>query len=107
MLSDLYTNITIKKAVYDLTQTFVFEPNNSKLWTKVQTTVQSYLQGIFEQGAFAGDEASKAYYVKCDEELNSESVRNQGKLICEIGYATNKPAEFIVFRISHELVTTS
>ena len=105
--SDLYTNITIKKAVYDLTQTFVFEPNNSKLWTKVQTTVQSYLQGLFEQGAFAGDEASEAYYVKCDEELNSESVRNQGKLICEIGYAANKPAEFIVFRISHELVTTS
>lgn len=106
-VSDLYTNLNIKKNVYNITQTFVFEPNNSKLWTKVQTTVQGYLQGLFEQGAFAGNDANEAYYVKCDEELNPDSVRNQGRLICEIGYSTNKPAEFIVFRIAHELVTTA
>lgn len=106
-VSDLVTNLNIKKNIYDITQPFVFEPHNSKLWTKVATTVQSYLQGLFEQGAFAGDEASDAYYVKCDEELNPESVRNQGRLICEVGYATNKPAEFIVFKVAHELVTTS
>lgn len=105
-VSDLYTNINLRKSIHDLTQTFVFEPNNALLWGKVKTTVEDYLQGLFEQGAFAGESADKAFYVKCDEELNPESVRNQGKLICEVGYATNKPAEFIVFQISHELVTS-
>ena len=104
-VSDLYMNITLKKNTYDLTQRFVFEPHDATLWTKVRTTCQDYLNSLYQQGAFFGDNAGEAYYVKCDEDLNPVSVRNQGKLICEIGYATKKPAEFIVFRISHELTT--
>lgn len=103
--SDLYTNITIKKSIYDLTQQYIFEPHDSQLWTKVKTTVQDYLNSIYQQGGLFGDSTEQAYYVKCDEELNPPSVRNQGKLICEVGYATKKPAEFIIFRISHELTT--
>jgi len=104
-VSDLYMNITLKKNIYDLTQRFVFEPHDSTLWTKVRTTCQDYLNSLYQQGAFFGGNAGEAYYVKCDEDLNPVSVRNQGKLICEIGYATKKPAEFIIFRISHELTT--
>lgn len=104
-VSDLYTNITIKKNLYDLTQRYVFEPHDSTLWTKVKTTCQDYLNGLYQRGAFFGDTTEQAYFVKCDEELNPVSVRNQGKLICEVGYATKKPAEFIIFRISHELTT--
>ncbi len=103
--SDLYTNITIKKNLNDLTQPYVFEPHDSTLWTKVRTTCQDYLNSLFQRGALFGDNSEQAYYVKCDEELNPVSVRNQGKLICEIGYATKKPAEFIILRISHELTT--
>ena len=102
-VSDLYTNITIKKNLYDLTQRYVFEPHDSTLWTKVKTTCQDYLNGLYQRGAFFGDTTEQAYYVKCDEDLNPVAVRNQGKLIAEIGYATKKPAEFIIFRISHEL----
>lgn len=102
-VSDLYTNITIKKNLYDLTQPYVFEPHDSTLWTKVKTTCQDYLNSLYQRGAFFGDSPEQAYFVKCDEELNPPAVRNQGKLICEVGYATKKPAEFIIFRISHEL----
>ena len=101
--SDLYMNITLKKNLYDLTQKYVFEPHDSVLWEKVKTTCQDYLNSLYQQGALFGGSSKEAYYVKCDEELNPISVRNQGKLICEIGYAVKKPAEFIVFRISHEL----
>ena len=100
--SDLYTNITIKKNLYDLTQKYVFEPHDSKLWTKAKTTCQDYLNNLYQQGALFGDKPSQAYYVKCDEDLNPPSVRNQGKLVIEIGYAPKKPAEFVVIRISHE-----
>lgn len=103
--SDLYTNITIKKNLYDLTQPYVFEPHDATLWTKVRTTCQDYLNGLYQRGALYGNSPDQAYMVKCDEELNPLSSRNQGKLICEVGYATKKPAEFIIFRISHELTT--
>ena len=104
-VSDLLMNITLKKNLYDLTQRFVFEPHDSTLWSKVKTACQDYLNSLYQQGAFFGDSASEAYYVECNETLNPVSVRNQGKLICEVGYATKKPAEFIIFRISHELTT--
>lgn len=104
-VSDLYTNINIKKDLNDLTQPYVFEPHDSTLWTKVRTTCQDYLNGLYQRGAFFGDSPEQAYYVKCDEELNPVSVRNQGKLICEVGYAGKKPAEFIIIRIAHELTT--
>lgn len=104
-VSDLLMNITLKKNLYDLTQRYVFEPHDSTLWGKVKTACQDYLNSLYQQGAFFGDSAKEAYYVECNETLNPVSVRNQGKLICEVGYATKKPAEFIVFRISHELTT--
>ena len=102
-ISDLYTNITIKKNLYDLTQPLVFEPHDSKLWSKMTTICQTYLNDLFQRGAFVGDTAADAYLVKCDEELNPPSVRNAGKLIAEVGYAGKKPAEFIIIRISHDL----
>jgi hypothetical protein len=42
----------------------------------------------------------EAFYVKCDEELNPPGVRDQGKLIIEVGLAPVKPAEFVIFRFS-------
>lgn len=103
--SDLYTNITIKKNLYDLTQRYVFEPNDEKLWAKVKTTCQDYLNGLYQRGAFFGSTAEQAFFVKCDEELNPPSIRNQGKLYVEVGYASKKPAEFIICRIAHELTS--
>ena len=106
-VSDLYTNISIKKNLYDQTRRYVFEPHNSSLWTKVKTTCQDYLNSLYERGAFCGDKPADAYFVKCDETNNPESVRKQGKLIIDVGYATNKPAEFIVIRIAHELTNNA
>ena len=101
----LYTNLTIKKNLFDLTQKYVFEPHDSSLWLKVRTTCQDYLEGLRTQGAFAGEKASDSYYVKCDAELNPESIRRQGKLIVEVGYADKKPAEFVIIKIAHELTS--
>lgn len=104
-ISDVLLDIGIKKSVFNSTQQFVFEPNDPRTWVKVKTTVESYLDGLWRDGALAGNKSSEAYYVKCDEDLNSANVRNQGKLICEVGYANKKPAEFVVFRFSHEVAS--
>lgn len=104
-VSDVLLDINIKKSVFNGTQPFVFEPNDSHTWTSVVTTVQAFLDTLWRDGALNGKSANEAYYVKCDEDLNPADVRNQGKLICEVGYANKKPAEFVVFRFSHDVAS--
>ena len=104
-ISDVLLDIGIKKYAHNITQQFVFEPNDSKTWTKVKTAVETYLDSLWREGALAGNTAKEAYYVKCDEDLNPANVRKQGVLICEVGYANKKPAEFVVFRFSHEVAS--
>lgn len=102
-VSDVLLDVFIKKSIYQGTQQFVFEPNDAITWSKVRTTVQAFLDTLWRDGGLFGAEASEAYYVKCDEDLNTPDVRNQGRLICEVGYASKKPAEFVVFRVNHEV----
>lgn len=104
-ISDVLLDIFVKKSVHQATMPFVFEPNDSNTWTRVTATVQAFLDGLWREGAFQGESANEAYYVKCDADLNTDSVRKSGKLICEVGYANKKPAEFVIFRFSHEVAS--
>lgn len=102
-VSDVLLETNIKESIKNGTQWAVFEPNNSVLWTRVKTTIEAFLDGLWREGGLFGDKAEQAYFVKCDEDLNPESVRKAGKLICEVGYAPNKPAEFVIIRIAHSI----
>lgn len=104
-VTDLYMYVTVSKDLHDITEPFVFEPNDSTLWTKAKTACQDYLNSLYQRGALFGENTSQAYYVKCDEELNPIESRNQGILNIEVGYASKKPAEFVILKISHELTT--
>ncbi|MFZ0548388.1 MAG: phage tail sheath subtilisin-like domain-containing protein [Candidatus Promineifilaceae bacterium] len=81
-------------------QWVVFEPNDSNLWARVRRDVTSFLRVVWRSGALFGTTEDQAFYVKCDEELNSQEIRDMGQLIIEIGMAPVKPAEFVIFRIS-------
>ena len=102
-ISDVLLNVNIKESIKNGTQWAVFEPNGTLLWNRVKTYVSSYLDGLWRAGGLAGESASEAYFVKCDADLNTEDAVNEGKLICEVGYAPTKPAEFVIFRISHSI----
>ena len=105
-VSDILFDIYIRKSVYEGTQPFVFEPNkggdDSSLWNRITATCESFLEYIRQQGGLVGG-AEEAYYVKCDKELNPESMTKRGYCITEIGYASAKPAEFVVFRFKNEV----
>ncbi len=90
----------VEKSIERGTQWVVFEPNDHDLWARVRRDVTAFLTGVWRGGALFGRKPEEAFYVKCDEELNPESVRNEGKLIVEIGLAPVKPAEFVIFRLS-------
>lgn len=104
-VSDVLLDIYIKRSIYDSTQEFVFEANEPATWRRLSATVQSFLDTLWRDGGLLGEKAADAYYVKCDADLNDEAARAAGKLICEVGYASKKPAEFIIFRVSHTMTS--
>jgi phage tail sheath protein FI len=81
------------------TQWAVFEPNNEHLWASVKQTVESFLFNEWKSGALLGAKPDEAYFVKCDGTTMTQNDLDNGRLICIVGVAAIKPAEFVIFRI--------
>lgn len=89
-----------KKATYFA----VFEPNDAATWLKVKAMIDSYLYGIWQQGALAGSTAGQAYFVNIGlGKTMTQQDMLEGRMIVEIGIAAVRPAEFIILRFSHKL----
>jgi uncharacterized protein len=80
-------------------QWVVFEPNAEPLWARVRTSVSSFLTTVWRNGALEGTTREQAYFVKCDRTTMTQADIDNGKLICVIGVAPVKPAEFVIIRI--------
>lgn len=81
------------------TQWAVFEPNNRRLWDNVRQTVEDFLLVLWRDGALLGDKPEEAFFVRCDRTTMTQNDLDNGRLICLIGVAPVKPAEFVIFRI--------
>jgi phage tail sheath protein FI len=78
----------------------VFEPNDETLWTALRISASNFLTRVWRSGALFGSTPAQAFYVKCDAETNPPEVIEAGQVVCEIGIAPVKPAEFVIFRLS-------
>jgi phage tail sheath protein FI len=92
--------IYIEKSIEKGTQWVVFEPNNEKLWARVVATITQFLTGVWRDGALMGTKPEEAFFVKCDRSTMTQDDIDNGRLICVIGIAPTKPAEFVIFRIA-------
>ncbi|MBZ5523345.1 MAG: phage tail sheath subtilisin-like domain-containing protein [Acidobacteriia bacterium] len=81
------------------TQWVVFENNSEPLWANVRTTVEDFLFNEFKSGHLMGDRPEQAYFVRCDRSTMTQNDFDNGRLICQIGVAPVRPAEFVIFRI--------
>ncbi len=82
---------------------FARHKNNTEgLRAQVRRTITAFLLTQMNNGAFRSREPAKAFFVDVSDVLNTPSVIFSGKLIARVGLATNKPAEFIVLRISQD-----
>ncbi|HUA07339.1 MAG TPA: phage tail sheath subtilisin-like domain-containing protein [Solirubrobacteraceae bacterium] len=90
----------VSESVITGTQWSVFEPNDPFLWTSLSISVSNFLRNVWRSGALFGATPGEAFYVKCDAETNPPEVVEAGRVICEIGIAPVKPAEFVIFRLS-------
>ncbi|MEU6930875.1 phage tail sheath subtilisin-like domain-containing protein [Streptomyces sp. NPDC046385] len=82
------------------TQWVVFEPNDQALWARIRRNISAFLVNEWRSGALFGQRPEDAFYVKCDEETNPPESVDLGRVVCEIGIAPVKPAEFVVFRLA-------
>jgi uncharacterized protein len=90
----------VAESIMEGTQWSVFEPNDEKLWIQLRIAVSNFLTRTWSEGALFGSTPAEAFFVKCDSETNPPEVIEAGQVICEIGIAPVKPAEFVVFRLS-------
>ena len=90
----------LEKSILNGTDWVVFEPNDRALWAKIRRTIASFLVMQWRAGALFGSNPTEAFYVKCDDETNPAEGIDLGQVVCEIGVAPVKPAEFVVFRLS-------
>jgi len=89
----------LERSIDKGTQWAVFEPNGDQLWANVRRTIEDFLLNEWQQGALLGEKPEKAFFVKCDRSTMSQNDLDNGRLICLIGVAPLKPAEFVIFRI--------
>jgi phage tail sheath protein FI len=90
----------VEESVERSTQWIVFEPNDQILWAKVRRDITAFLRTVWLSGALFGATPEQSFYVKCDESTNLPELRDLGQMVCEIGMAPVKPAEFVIFRFS-------
>ena len=81
------------------TQWAVFEPNGEALWGNIRRTIEDFLFSEWVSGALLGDKPEKAYFVRCDRSTMTQNDLDNGRLVCQIGVAPLRPAEFVIFRI--------
>ncbi|MBV9883779.1 MAG: phage tail sheath family protein [Sphingomonadaceae bacterium] len=91
--------IFLEHSIYDATQWVVFEPNDERLWARVKDTIRLFLRTQWRNGAMMGLTEDEAFTIACDRSTMTQDDILNGRLVCEIGIAPVRPAEFVVFRI--------
>lgn len=94
--------IYLEHSIDRSTQWAVFEPNGERLWANIRETVSAFLYNEWIEGALLGTDPEQAYFVRCDRSTMTQADLDNGRLICEIGVAVIKPAEFVIFRIGQK-----
>jgi hypothetical protein len=78
----------------------IFEPNDEPLWVAIRTTVENFMLGLFNQGAFQGRTPSQAFQVRCDATTTTPDDQANGVVNIVLAWAPVKPAEFVVLKLA-------
>lgn len=97
--------IFIEESIKANTNWVVFEPNSETLWSRVTRTIETFLATCWRDGALAGSSPEQAFFVECGPTTMTQDDIDNGRLICQIGIAPVKPAEFVIFRITQKTAT--
>ena len=99
--------IYVEESIKANTNWVVFEPNSTTLWNRVTRTIETFLATCWRDGALAGSSPDQAFFVECGPTTMTQDDIDNGRLICQIGIAPVKPAEFVIFRITQKTASES
>ena len=68
----------------------------------VRRSISNFLDSVWRSGALMGTHPEEAFFVRCDRTTMTQDDIDNGRLICHIGIAPVKPAEFVIFRYQPE-----
>lgn len=97
--------IYVEESIKANTNWVVFEPNDSTLWSRVKISITSFLETAWRNGMFAGDTADSSFFVEIGTTTMTQDDIQNGRLICNIGIAPSRPAEFVIFRVTQHTAT--
>lgn len=92
--------IYVEESIKANTNWVVFEPNDTALWQRVSLTVSSFLDSMWRTGMLAGSTPAEGYFVEIGPSTMTRDDIMNGRLICNIGIAPSRPAEFVIFRVT-------
>jgi phage tail sheath protein FI len=103
----IYVNIRryflyLEASIDQGSQWAVFEPNGEALWANIKSTISDFLYNEWISGALLGTKPEQAFFVQCDRSTMTQNDLDNGRLICLVGVAAIKPAEFVIFRIGQK-----
>ncbi len=90
----------LEESILTGTNWAVFQPNDEALWARIRRTISAFLVNEWRKGALFGPTPDEAFFVKCDAETNPSEGIDAGQVVCLVGVAPVKPAEFVIFRLS-------
>ncbi len=99
--------LMVEESIDEGTQWVVFEPNDEPLWARVRQTISRFLDTQWRLGALQGATAEEAFFVACDRSTMTQDDIDNGRLICLVGIAPVKPAEFVIFRVQQKTLELS
>jgi phage tail sheath protein FI len=98
------TALFIEKSIQDGIQWAVFQPNAHPLWASLRANIGGFMDGLFRAGAFQGEKANDAYFVRCNlGDTMTQADIDRGQVIAVVGFAPLKPAEFVIVRIQQKV----
>ncbi|MCR5155841.1 MAG: phage tail sheath subtilisin-like domain-containing protein [Butyrivibrio sp.] len=92
--------IFVEESIKANTNWVVFEPNDPTLWQRVNLTISNFLDGLWRNGMLAGESAADSYFVEIGPSTMTRDDIMSGRLICNVGIAPSRPAEFVIFRVT-------
>jgi hypothetical protein len=98
--------IFVEESIKANTNWVVFEPNDAALWSRVQVTISSFLENLWRNGMLAGSSPSEGFFVEIGPSTMTDDDIKNGRLICNIGIAATRPAEFVIFRVTQHTASS-
>jgi phage tail sheath protein FI len=92
----------LERSIEKSTQWAVFEPNGEALWANIRSAVEDFLFNEWTNGRLLGATPKAAYFVRCDRSTMTQNDIDNGRMVCVVGVAALKPAEFVIFRIGQK-----